>query len=66
MKRGLVIAGALVLLVAARTGASAQDKVVKFGIPADFTKVYTFVSEDQPERLAELVRDFVREPVAAA
>jgi pimeloyl-ACP methyl ester carboxylesterase len=27
---------------------------------------YTFVSEDQPERLAELIREFVREPVAAA
>jgi pimeloyl-ACP methyl ester carboxylesterase len=25
----------------------------------------TFVSEDQPERLAELIREFVREPVAA-
>ena len=27
---------------------------------------YTFVSEDQPERLAELIRDFVREPARAA
>jgi pimeloyl-ACP methyl ester carboxylesterase len=26
---------------------------------------YTFVSEDQPERLAELIRGFVREPVTA-
>lgn len=26
----------------------------------------TFVSEDQPERVAQLIRDFVREPVAAA
>jgi pimeloyl-ACP methyl ester carboxylesterase len=27
---------------------------------------YTFVPEDQPERLAELVREFAREPAAAA
>jgi pimeloyl-ACP methyl ester carboxylesterase len=26
---------------------------------------YTFVSEDQPERLAELIREFTREPVKA-
>jgi pimeloyl-ACP methyl ester carboxylesterase len=27
---------------------------------------YTFVPEDQPARLAELIREFAREPVAAA
>ena len=26
---------------------------------------YTFVSEDQPERLAKLIAEFAREPVAA-
>ena len=46
MKRSLVVVLALVLLGFGGGRASAQDKVVKFGFPADFTKVYTFITEE--------------------
>jgi branched-chain amino acid transport system substrate-binding protein len=46
MKRGLIVVLALGLLGAMATGAPAQDKVVKLGFPADFTKVYTFITDE--------------------
>ena len=56
MKRGLIIALAIALLGVAATRASAQDKVVKLGFPADFTKVYTFVSEEQVQGMVDYLQ----------
>ena len=56
MKRGLSIVLALGLLGAVATRAPAQEKVVKFGFPADFTKVYTFVSEEQVQGMVDYLQ----------
>ena len=46
MKRALIVVLALALVGTAWSPAFAEDKVVKFGFPADFTKVYTFITEE--------------------
>jgi branched-chain amino acid transport system substrate-binding protein len=46
MKRALIVVLALALVGTVWSPALAQDKVVKFGFPADFTKVYTFITEE--------------------
>ena len=56
MKRGLVIVLALLLVGAAATGVSAQAKVVKFGFAADFTKVYTFITEEQVQGMVDYLQ----------
>src|SRR6266446_988461 len=43
-RREFIAAGAA--LLAAASGATAQDKVIKFGMAQDFTVVYTFVTAE--------------------
>lgn len=43
---GMIRAAAVLAVVAAAQPALAQDKVIKFGAPQDFTVVYTFVTNE--------------------
>ena len=44
--RRIVLAAAAVAAISVATPARADDKVIKFGMPQDFTKVYTFVTAE--------------------
>ena len=46
MRRSIALLAGAAALGLAWTGASAQEKVIKFGFAQDFTKVYTFVSSE--------------------
>lgn len=60
MRRSLAVAMALALAAALVTavaaGVSAQDKVIRFGFPVDYTKVYIFVTEEWVQGMVDYLQ----------